>query len=151
MIRPPELGCLHRAHQGPYGTHVDEPKERGRNKSGEKRTLPTSRQQTSGKPELSVFVFSSGLCLYCQTAAFPTLPLFLKQGRIQSAHINGQSVRENQVLQKNPPGVSKLSHKDSVLVPPLTQRKEGEASCSKLCSRQSQKYEIIGIILVCLA
>lgn len=43
------------------------------------------------------------------------------------------------------------SRKICVLVPPFTRRKrEGEATCPKLHSRQSQKYKIIGIILACL-
>lgn len=160
MIRPPELGCLHRAHQRPHGIHVDEPKERGRNKSREKTLSPQAdSKQVRNLRFQSLFTaqgcaFVARLCCLSHTTTLP-------QAREDSlclyrCFLTAVTVRENQVLYNHPKRTLQeflnCPTKISVLVPPLTQRKEeGVASCSKLHNRQSQQYKIIGIILVCLA
>lgn len=149
-IRPPQLGCLCRAHQGPHGIHVDEPKKQVR---GEKRTLPTDRQQTSAKLRYqSTFsaqgcAFVARLCCLSHTTTLSTgfrgftVPILMLP---HSSPSQGEPTTEKEFLN--------CPTKICVLVPPLTQRKEeGEATCPKLSIKQSQKYKIIGIILACSA
>lgn len=85
--------------QGPHGIHVDEPKKQAR---GEKRTLPTGRQQTSAKLRYqSKFpaqgcAFVARLCCLSHTTTLPKAREDLQGPYL--CFLTAVPVRENQVL-----------------------------------------------------
>lgn len=113
---------------------------------GEKIIPPTGRQQTSGKPEASVSLFSSGECLHCQTLLpFPHSHSSLSKGGFtvpismlpHSSHSQGEP-SATQPLEKNPPGAPKLPHKDLCACASFNSEKGGRRGILLKVSQQAE-------------